>query len=340
MMPPFDKTLSFFDQEDQDAQLSNRACSRPSSHSRNPVAIHLTSAEDPPYIPPTRESETYSGIVAHFQAELDVSRVNKIRKHLNWAGNRRHCRSIHRQRLLGRQIVVAEACELHLIWQGTTIFLKPCPSFLLRHDIWELHLCHHADLYRNAFGFLESYAYLVRHKSDLRMAKEIGLLPMDLRWSHWTRLNQAIVATGSHLVDSKGHPREAHDRWSYGELRLNRLNWIYRICCCETREVGQLNRGFLPKDQDYGSFLRRNVDWLTASTVYMILVLTAIQVGLGTHRLSENTRFDNAAAGFTVFSIVAPLTVILIVVFVMFFKALDNALFMVKNNIRNSFSVY
>lgn len=50
-----------------------------------------------------------------------------------------------------------------------------------------------------------------------------------------------------------------------------------------------------------------NLGWLAATTVYMVVVLTAMQVGLATEALAKNSAFQSASYGFTVFSILGPL---------------------------------
>lgn len=131
-------------------------------------------------------------------------------------------------------------------------------------------------------------------------------------------------------MDGDGREREVYDRWCYGELRLARLNWMYRLCFCGTRESDQLQRGFFNQYHDYRSFLARNMTWLTVSTIYVILVLTALQVGLGTDRLKDNGRFTDAAVGFTIFSIIAPLSVVALIALIMLYKAADNGLYTLK----------
>ncbi|KAI1385836.1 uncharacterized protein F4822DRAFT_414280 [Hypoxylon trugodes] len=46
---------------------------------------------------------------------------------------------------------------------------------------------------------------------------------------------------------------------------------------------------------------------MTAGTVFIALVLTAMQVGLATDRLKYDERFQQASYGFTVFAILGPL---------------------------------
>ena len=47
------------------------------------------------------------------------------------------------------------------------------------------------------------------------------------------------------------------------------------------------------------------------ATVYIALVLAAMQVGLGTQQLSDNKAFNAASYGFVVFAIIGPLAVMM-----------------------------
>lgn len=58
---------------------------------------------------------------------------------------------------------------------------------------------------------------------------------------------------------------------------------------------------------DYISFLRDQLGWLTATTIYIALVLTAMQAGLATDQLRANDPFMAASYGFTIFAIMGPL---------------------------------
>lgn len=52
--------------------------------------------------------------------------------------------------------------------------------------------------------------------------------------------------------------------------------------------------------------------------MYVVVVLTAMQVGLATKTLGESNSFQKASYGFTVFSIVSSLAAVAIVVAVLF----------------------
>lgn len=60
---------------------------------------------------------------------------------------------------------------------------------------------------------------------------------------------------------------------------------------------------------------------MASSTIYLVVVLTAMQVGLGTNMLKENHAFQRASCGYIVFSILGPLIIAadVVVVFVCLF---------------------
>ena len=58
---------------------------------------------------------------------------------------------------------------------------------------------------------------------------------------------------------------------------------------------------------NYSSFLRDQLGWLAMTTIYIALVLTAMQVGLATNQLKADALYMTAAYGFSVFAILGVL---------------------------------
>lgn len=58
---------------------------------------------------------------------------------------------------------------------------------------------------------------------------------------------------------------------------------------------------------NYASFLRDQLGWLATTTIYVALVLTAMQVGLATDQLKVNAPYMTAAYRFSVLAILWPL---------------------------------
>ncbi|KAI1767446.1 hypothetical protein GGR53DRAFT_518392 [Hypoxylon sp. FL1150] len=229
--------------------------------------------------------------------ELVVDRLNNIQDWL-WICGRpmppRPLRCNH-QILISRDITITENPELHLVWSKNRIFLKPIPLYLLDPDFWAAHIAPDRKLADCARGFLFSYTALISYESDFRMAKDSGLLPAVVTWEAWKDLVREILQ--NHCYAS------INPRYWYGELRLSRLNTIYRL------RKGFLLRGYskVAAHTVYVDLLRDNFAALAAILGYVVIVLTAMQVGLGVDRLQEDEAFQNASYGFTVFSIIAPL---------------------------------
>ncbi|KAI1076061.1 hypothetical protein F5B20DRAFT_339988 [Whalleya microplaca] len=249
-------------------------------------ASHRTKRDD--IVVPRLESE-------FLVRELLVKRLNDIQDWLWVCGRPMPPRPLHHQALIAREITITENPELHLVWSKNRIFLKPIPPYLLEPDFWAAHIIHDRNLADCARGFLFSYTALVAYESDFRMALEKGLIPTRVTWEAWKRLSQEILQ--NHCYSS------VNPRYWYGELRLSRLNKIYRF------RKGFIFRGYskVAAHTVYVDLLRDNFAALATVLGYVVIVLTAMQVGLGVDKLQSDDAFQNASYGFTVFSIIAPL---------------------------------
>ncbi|KAL4799879.1 hypothetical protein BDV19DRAFT_384727 [Aspergillus venezuelensis] len=170
------------------------------------------------------------------------------------------------------------------------------------------------------FGFLSTYAALLSSETDFLLAQELGLLPHELTtassnknnstpttstapWITWRILvKQLLLYPSTTPSPSPTTPNSIythiHRRNHYGELRLSRLNAITLF----TRHTH-----YLPPWPDYTSFLRSQLAWLAATTIYIVLVLAAMQVGLATCPLQGDKTYMRAAYGFSIFAILGPL---------------------------------
>lgn len=251
--------------------------------------------------------------------ELSVERLNAIHASLWVAGRPMPARHLGYQLVLSREILLTEEMGLHLVWGSKGIYIKPLPKFLLAQDFWAANLAARSTdtpelgalrqkLNACARGFLYSYCSLISYESDFDLAKAFKLLPRDIEWIDWRKWVDEVLA---HCPYSTLNPR-----FWYGELRLGRLNKIYRFK--KGQIVGGYSRVGLPST--YSELLRDNFGILAAILGYAVIVLAAMQVGLATIHLGASSAFQNASWGFTVFSIVAPLAavgVILLVLIVM-----------------------
>ncbi|KAI0977384.1 hypothetical protein F4678DRAFT_12855 [Xylaria arbuscula] len=225
--------------------------------------------------------------------ELLVDRINKVQDWLWVCGRPMPPRPLHYQVASSRDITITENPELHLLWSSKRIFLKPLPSWLLSPEFWTSHILHDAKLAQAARGFLFSYTALIAYESDFRLAVEKGLVPSSLKWDDWKRVVAEVLQHHDMAL--------VNPRYWYGELRLDRMNTVYR---CK----GSIFRGYskVNSHSDYTEFIADNFGILATLLGYVVIVLTSLQVGLSVDQLADNTPFVNFSYGFTVFSIIAP----------------------------------
>ena len=278
--------------------------------------------------------------VSWLENELDVERLHRIRSWFWMVGRPTPPRPLHHQNLLGRQVFITEQMDMHLVWAGGRIYIKPLPRFLLEAQFWTRFLscapncacavgkgtvqvapvpemkqsdepddCKQRKLWRVALGFLFSYVALIRHKSDLEMAKGNFLLPAEVNWAYWTTLVKEL--------DPEHIYPDIDERFIYGELRLSRLNKLFKLT------QRPILRGYVYRWQQYSSFFQEYFGLLAAVTVYIAIILTAMQVGLATDKLQGSKAFMDASYGFTIFSILGPL-IIMALIFLFFLYLFGN----------------
>ncbi len=243
-----------------------------------------------------------ANIQAFLKKDLDVSRLDKVYDLLWWAGRQVPPRPLHRLKMLGRNIVITEQADLHLVWSAERFFVKPLPDFLLVHSFWMTYICDDEQLYDCARGFVLSYIWLIRYKSDFEIAKDEWLLPSDLTWPVWRAFVESIW---QRVVPD--HPDPISKRYRYGELRVSRLNHIYRFA--PQFSLKHLVRGYLYSYSSYGGFFKGKFAWLIVAFAYISIVLSAMQVGLSTNQLHHNDDFNKGSYGFALTSIIFPVAV-------------------------------
>lgn len=289
---------------------------------------------------------------SHFlEVEFSLARLENIHSKLWRVGYPRPPRSLTTQIQLGRMIVLTGALDMHLVWGGGKIFLKPLPRYLLEPEFWAAHLPSsglasdervatpitpattqvmststsilstpdgsppsRSEIRKSALGLLYTYACLITYPVDLKLALERGLIPKDAGnepdWATWRKLAAELL-----------HPEvrsQVHRRFQRGELRLGRLNWIYVF-----RDPPSFQMYYDPW-HSYTDFFIANLSWITAATVYIAIVLTAMQVGLSTDALKNNKAFHRVSYGFTVFAILGPIIATLLLLLALIVALVPN----------------
>lgn len=179
------------------------------------------------------------------RTELSTPILDSLKPYLPFIARKSHSHidALHLQKIKGRRILITENPGLHLVWYYDAVFLKPIPAWLGNWEFWEAWICCRGGRWTAvmrqkgfseeevggewcpmdaACGFLRTYAFLVRHLSDFRIAVEAGLVPSDdnIDYSTFSR----FISQFRDLPDTDVSPR-----YCYGQMRLTRLNWAVRL---------------------------------------------------------------------------------------------------------------
>lgn len=241
---------------------------------------------------------------------MRTPKLNRVHQYLWLAGLPRPARPLHRQRLLGRTIRLTEVPDEHLVWHETYILVKPLPEYLLSYNFWEDELCNDETLYQSACGLLLSYVWLISTRSDLHIAHDVGVLAPDVQWEAWMML----VLDFLNCVDIHSL-NQVDRRYAYSELRLSRLNSLYRLGAAGF-STNKLVYGYMSGSDRYTTFFERNFGWLLIIFIYITVVLSAMQVALATTSFGQNARFQGfsygvalTAVGFVLMAVAVALSV-------------------------------
>lgn len=250
--------------------------------------------------------------------DLRTAALDKIYAHLWLAGLPKAARPAHRQVLLGRTFVVTENPNEHLVWSTTRIFIKPLPEYLLSHNFWTTEgstLLQDRSLYQSACGFLLSYCWLICTKPDLTIAQDVRLVPPSVTWEEWVLFATDLLTNiDPETLDT------VSKRYHFGELRLSRLNLIYRFAPSMFSSQNFM-RGYMSEPIWTKAFLERNFAWLFSVFGFVTIVAGSMQVGLGTDSLHDSGKFQRASVWFTVASLIGVIASVLLLIVVWGFLA-------------------
>ncbi|OCL05203.1 hypothetical protein AOQ84DRAFT_399699 [Glonium stellatum] len=245
-----------------------------------------------------------SDIDTYLEQNFDLKRLNRIHGLLWMAGRPLNARPLHRQQMMGFEVLHTEQVDLHLLKFSTRLLVKPLPDYILSYEFWEKHLCKTEYLHQSACGFLLSYIWLICSPLDLKLAQKLDLIPSYITWPWWKNFVTDFVQN----IDVNALD-QVNKRYHFGELRLGRINTTYRIRFMFTHFV----RGYLYGYNRYVVFFQRNFGWVVVVFAFFSLVLSAMQVGVAVSPLNGSSSFQRASYGFVVFSIT---TVVALIAFV------------------------
>ncbi|KAF2472968.1 uncharacterized protein BDR25DRAFT_302532 [Lindgomyces ingoldianus] len=220
-------------------------------------------------------------LVSYCLEDLETLGLDKLGKRLWLVGPRPNLRSLTEQLTIGRQIILTENPNNHLIWDEDLLYLKPLPAYLCSYAFWEYLLDPFNEainqderdrLRATSLGFLRTYASLIRRRSDFMIALKHGLLSSfpSITFEDFTKFIMAF----------EGLPESAVSmRYRLGELPLSPLNFYSALF---------LHRWHLHRyEHRYSAYFSRYFPVILFLFAGFSVVLSAMQVILGAKSLWE-----------------------------------------------------
>lgn len=296
------------------------------------VSVTEKTTTEKNYLPSQPRIALQDSVIGEYlKSELVTRDLNKLAPHL-WLVAKQdssHISSLTHQIVRGRQIVVTEKPELHLIWIYDRVYIKPIPKYLLSHAFWEFYLIGRdspipgplrQDITKAALGFLRSYLYLIQHKSDFILATDdkLRLLPKGICHSEFINFIMAFEK----IPDNTVAPR-----YKFGELRLTRLNFWSKIL---------LRRFFYQKVHgQYGAYFAQFYAPILFIFAAFSVALGAMQVALATEPFipvrPSWIAFARVSRGFSICALVCVALAALLLFSTLFVLQSREAVFAVKN---------
>ncbi|KAF3033954.1 hypothetical protein E8E12_001847 [Didymella heteroderae] len=197
--------------------------------------------------------------------------------------------------MYGYEVLGTQQMDLHLLRYSNKVLIKPLPEYIMDHAFWKEHLCTHRGLHESASGWVLSYVWLITSPLDHKLAHENSLLPGAITWTWWKNF---VIDFLSNVDMDTLH--QVNERYHYGDLRLSRINTIYRTRYFYSHFV----RGYLYGYNRYVVFFERNFSWILILFVFLSLVLSAMQVGTALDELNNSKAFMKGSYGVVVLSMV------------------------------------
>jgi hypothetical protein len=214
-----------------------------------------------------------------------------------------------------------------LIWYYDKIFIKPLPEYLLSYRFWKKYLLDPTSplpaeerhtVRKAALGYLRTWFYLIKYVSDYRIAKDEDnlLVPEDITWERFARISSSL---------GKIQDDDVALRYSYGEIRLSRLNFYAKLF------LGKLN--FQRIDAQYGAYFARFYGPILFVFGTFTVVLSAMQVELAAETLLQENHwlhFWLVCRWFSIICLLISVVLSLWLGFLFFFKLIKEWMYAIQ----------
>jgi len=255
---------------------------------------------------------------SRYMAEYSQQKLNDIHRHLWAAGRKNNISALHHQKVLCREVILSERSDLHLVWFDRIIYIQPLPISFLNHSFVNAVILPDANLYGNVLGFLYSYMMLIQHASDLALAHELGLISKKVEWKPWRKFRTAFLGKTS---SSQVLRILMNKRFEHGELRLARLNYIYRLSFRGLK--------YFTTHREYTTYFQEYTAAGITLFAFVTVALTAMQVVVGINEVSHTLSETSYWFSIVVLFVVAIFGIAILSIFAILFVV--NAILVVMN---------
>ncbi|KAK1763026.1 hypothetical protein QBC33DRAFT_550769 [Phialemonium atrogriseum] len=237
-----------------------------------------------------------------------------------------HIDALHEHVRKGRKIRITENPALHLVWFYDSVFVKPLPPQLLSYEFWNSNLAPPSPNRPLALGFVRSYAYLIRHRSDFLIAQQESLIPASTTMKHGDFVQ--FIKKFKAIPDAS-----VSRRWQFGQFRLSRLNWAVRLLQPSVPgHRGLLHRLFYQEQYwQTGQFVHEFAAPLLFAFATLTLILAAMQVVLAARPDDPWPAFAAVSTWFSAITIIALLVLIVLIVTILLVILMCQIGFAVRN---------
>ncbi|KAF4628222.1 hypothetical protein G7Y89_g9935 [Cudoniella acicularis] len=221
---------------------------------------------------------------------------NRISRWLVIAGFKHRYYPLWELAVKGRILVIVHDPGLHLTWKDSVQYIKPLPACFGNPKIVTELSENGGEGLKHARGFFHSYTRIVKSECDYDIAVKKGLLPdpwLSLPgfegWKKWKSLveewKEANPPADGQEEEEWSHryplPPACHGRYTYGELRLTRLNWImWLLYLPHYFEPVSLKSYFYITEDPFGKFWQGYGKWVALLFIYVTVLLASLQLAL------------------------------------------------------------
>lgn len=256
--------------------------------------------------------------------DLSMAELNAVHPWLSIAGSLDHYVALHHQLVLQREIIASDSARLHMLWFERVIYIKPLPRCLMNANFVRARVCPDQHLHPLVMGFLFSYCKLINSSLDLDVAWDRFLLPRDVTWDRWELFRQAILSCAD-----RGTAK--NPRYLYGELRIPRLNMIYRSTL--------RGAAYFTTHREYGTYFSQYFALFITVFAFATTILQAMQVVLAIEDYPPiPPSFAMVSYIFSIATLVAVLAALVFVALLFLWMFIANAYLTARAQIRHGHS--